>query len=190
VRVSAQEAHAASKKLLAFAQQPGARGLPVSLHGIDGGSESVGDLLVLQAAEELHLHPALSRIQAAQGSRASSRRTRSRAFAEPTSPISSNEEGGHGEEVLPVFESGVAVGYQTQVRLVHQSSALQGMAGTLMPQHSGSSAPQFCVDHRDELRKRVPVAGSPTSEKRGHAGVGHFGHWTSRRSVPTCWIRF
>ena len=79
--------------------------------------------------------------------------------------------GGRREEVAAVIPPrGVGRANQPQVRLVDEGRRLEGLPRLLRCQLIGSEFPQFVVDEREQIRRRLRVTGRSSVQKSGYVG--------------------
>lgn len=68
--------------------------------------------------------------------------------------------------MLPIVELDCALFLKSQISLVHQSGALQRVAGTFVPQIMMRHPPEFVIDKRKHRVQRLLVPGLPAREQR------------------------
>jgi len=88
--------------------------------------------------------------------------------------------GGGGEEVPAAVE--LLVADQTEICLMHEGGAIEGMAGGFCRHASRCQSPQLVINEREKISSGLPVTGRDRIEKAGH--VGHEGQvyrpWAAR----------
>jgi hypothetical protein len=75
---------------------------------------------------------------------------------------------GNAEKVGPVLPFLRFLADQTQIRLVHQGRALQGVIGALSPETAAGDAAQLFIDQGNQRIPCVLVAVAPISQEKAY----------------------
>ncbi len=94
----------------------------------------------------------------------------------------SHEARGQREEVGPIFGLKYRLVDQSQVSLVDQRGALQGVSGTFLVKVTPRNDTELGVHHGDELMKSLSIPGFPPDEE--------FADWSGRHPGRTPSVAF
>ena len=94
--------------------------------------------------------------------------------------------GSGSEEMAAVLPARGGVRFdEPQIRLMHESCRVQGVAGGLVHHARGGELPQLVVDEREQVGRGLAVAGCGGVQKESHVGL----YWILQR-LPFAWPIF